>query len=263
MDTQILAAKRQHAALFLALAAAIPAGAARAAEWSDPALSWRIGNVQRAPFGSGSMQASPAEDEEDAQESLALHRYTLDIGQLRGKAFRLGAVRGVGATVGLDWTSRNDVGYHARQRMLVAGPTLMWDVPGFLHTSLLLRGLADTPAARTGLLAGLQGPGEDKVHPMLSASWGIPVARRWSFEGYANVSAARGRDEAGGQAGPETQIDMQLMYDVGAALGRKKNLFRIGIEYQFSNNKLDRAWQTPGTQGFRVKTPMLRAEYHF
>src|SRR5688572_29115929 len=48
--TMTLASTRSMPALCLALLAALPAGRACAAEWSDTALSWRIGNKFREPF---------------------------------------------------------------------------------------------------------------------------------------------------------------------------------------------------------------------
>ena len=44
--------------------------------------------------------------------------------------------RGWGVTVGFDLNTKNDA-YASKKRMLVVGPTLMLDVPGFLNLSLL------------------------------------------------------------------------------------------------------------------------------
>ena len=56
---------------------------------------------------------------------------------------------------------------------------------------------------------------------------------------------------------------MQLMYDLGAALGSPKNLFRIGLEYQYWNNKFGNTSATTGGRGQRASTPMMRADVHF
>jgi hypothetical protein len=76
-----------------------------------------------------------------------VYRHTLDIGALRGKPLAWGKVKGVGLVLGFDWNTKNDVGYNSRKRMLVAGPTLMWDVPGFLSTGVLLSAKAMRRAA--------------------------------------------------------------------------------------------------------------------
>jgi len=283
----------RSAALCLALAACLASSAAQALDWSDNAISYRVGNAFREPFNPNEIRKNVfafthasgyqygsnyfnldllQSDENDpralgdndgAQEAYLVYRHTLDIGKIRGSDLKFGAVRGVGLTLGFDWNTKHDVGYNSRKRMLVAGPTLMWDVPGFLNTSLLLLRESNAPSGAFPPISGVRERYTYDLHPMLSASWGIPVSRLWSFEGYANYIGSKGVDEVGGDTGPETNVDMQMMFDVGAAMGRKKNMFRIGIEYQYWNNKFGNTSFNTGGQGFRAKTPMLRAEYHF
>ena len=264
-----------------------------AAEWSDTALSWRIGNTFAEPFNRRDIRKnifalthasgykygsnyfnidlleSDASDpgslnqRSGAHEAYAVYRHTLDIGKLRGADMSFGPVSGIGATAGFDWNTKNDVGYNSRKRMLVAGPTLMWKTPGFLTTSVLLIHESNAPSGAFPPISEVRGRYTYKIHPMLSASWGIPVGNGFKFEGYANLIAAKGRDEVGNPTGAETNIDMQLMYDLGAALGSPRNLFRIGFEYQYWNNKFGNTYRTTGGRGQRASTPMLRAELHF
>jgi nucleoside-specific outer membrane channel protein Tsx len=266
---------------------------ATAAEWSDTSLSWRIGNQFAEPFNpvdirknifalthaSGykygtnffnvDLLQSDANDpgslnqHSGAQEAYVVYRHTLDIGKLRGTDMSFGPVSGVGATAGFDWNTKNDVGYNSRKRMLVLGPTLMWKAPGFVQTSLLLLHESNAPSGAFPPISDVRGRYTYKLHPMLTASWGVPVAEGVKFEGYANLIAAKGRDEVGNPTGAETNIDMQLMYDLGAALGNAKNLFRIGLEYQYWNNKFGNTSATTGGRGQRASTPMLRADMHF
>ena len=56
---------------------------------------------------------------------------------------------------------------------------------------------------------------------------------------------------------------MQLMVDIGSRFGQPKNRFRVGVEYQFWNNKFGNTAATTGNRGQRASTPMVRAEYHF
>lgn len=273
------------------LCLALPA--AHAADWSDTALSWRTGTAFREPFNpehikknifalthvsgykygsnffnvdflqSDSKDPASLKQSSGAQEAYLVYRHTLDIGKLQGKELKFGAVRGVGLTLGFDWNTKNDVGYNSRKRMLVLGPTLMWDVPGHLNTSLLLLSESNAPSGAFPPISNVNGRYSYKLHPMLTADWGIPLADRWSFEGYANFIASKGRDEVGNDTGAETNIDMEIMYDLGAAMGHGKNSLKVGLEYQYWNNKFGNTSSTTGGKGQRASTPMLRVEYHF
>lgn len=280
----------------LAAAAAILlscAAGAQAADWSDTSISWRYGTRFAEPYNpehikkhifalthaSGYKYGSnffnvdllqsdkndPASltQSEGAQEAYIVYRHTLDIGALRSTEMRYGPVKGVGVTFGFDWNTKNDVGYNSRKRMLVAGPTLMWDVPGFLNTSVLLLRESNAPSGAFPPISTVNGRYTYDTHAMLSATWGIPVAERLSFEGYLNFIAAKGRDEVGNGTGAETNLDMALMYDIGYHFGQPKNRFRLGLEYQFWNNKFGNTRETTGGRGQRASTPMVRAEYHF
>ena len=265
----------------------------RAAEWSDTALSWRVGNAFAEPFNpqdigknifalthasgykygsnyfnvdllqSDSSDPGSLNQRSGAQEAYVLYRHTLDIGKLRGTDLSFGPVTGVGATAGFDWNTKNDVGYNSRKRMLVAGPTVMWDVPGFLNTSVLLLHESNAPSGAFAPISNVEGRYTYDLHPMLNAAWGIPLGNGFRFEGYINFIAAKGVDEVGNPTGAETNLDMMLMYDVGAALGTPKDKFRIGLEYQYWNNKFGNTYATTGGRGKRASTPMLRAEVHF
>ena len=72
-----------------------------------------------------------------AHEAYALYRHTLDLGKVTGKNLSYGVIRGFGITGGFDINSKTDAGYNSKKRMLVLGPTIMFDVPGFLNVSLV------------------------------------------------------------------------------------------------------------------------------
>ncbi|HAV35604.1 MAG TPA: outer envelope protein [Massilia sp.] len=267
---------------------------ASAADWSDTAISWRYGEKFREPFnpndiskhivalthasaykyGSNYFNADLMLSDSDdpgsltqtsgAHEAYILYRHTLDIGKLRNEELRYGAVKGVGVTFGFDWNTKNDVGYNSRKHMLVLGPTLMWDVPGFLNTSILLIHESNAPSGAYPPISEVRDRYTYDVHPMLSLSWGIPIADGWSFDGYLNFIAAKGKDEVGNPTAPETNLDMAIMYDIGTQLGQPKNRFRVGVEYQLWNNKFGNSDRTTRpAYGNRASTLMVRAEYHF
>jgi len=268
-------------------------GAASAAEWSDTTLGYRYGTEFREPFNaskikkdifffthasgykygsnffnvdflmSDSKDPAGANSTNGAQEAYIVYRHTLDIGKVMGKDLKWGWVRGWGVTAGFDLNTKNDAGYNSKKRMIVAGPTVMFDTPGFFNLSLLALHESNAPY---NTFTNTSTPRYTyKTHAALAGSWGIPIGSLpLSFEGFFLHIGSKGRDEFGVATKPETNIDMQLMLDAGALAGGPKNTFKIGLEYQYWKNKFG---NDPGQAGMAggslAKTPMIRLEYHF
>ncbi|HSW20278.1 MAG TPA: outer envelope protein [Ramlibacter sp.] len=269
----------------LAAAAAVALGAmhaACAADWSDNSISYRYGTKFQEPFNGQDIKKNIVNfshvsgykygsnfvsidllnsDSTDfgAQEAYVVYRHTLDLGKVTGKDFKFGPARGLGVTAGFDWNTKNDGGYGSRKRMLVVGPTVFLDVPGFLNVSLLALKESNDPAA-----AGLPKRYSYDTHAMLTAAWGIPLgATGLSFEGFSNFIGHKGKDEFGGNTAPEFNFDAQVMYDVSPLLGMGKNTLKAGLEYQYWRNKFGNDYKGPAGPGAFAKTPMVRIEYHF
>ncbi|SFV14047.1 outer envelope protein [Pseudoduganella namucuonensis] len=274
----------------LALLATAACGA-QAADWSDTSIGYRYGTKFAEPFnpvdikknifnlthasgykyGSNFFNAdmlfsdkndpSSAGASSGAHEVYVLYRHTLDLGKVSGKDIKFAGVRGVGLTAGFDMNTKTDAGYNSKKRMLVVGPTLMVDVPGFLNVSLLALWESNAPY---NTFSNTRTPRYDyDVHPMLNAAWAIPfnAGIPLSFEGFANFIASKGKNEFGGDTARETNIDMQIMYDMSGMVGAGKNTFKVGVEYQYWKNKFGNS--DKGNPGATAKTPMIRAEYHF
>jgi len=285
-----------HRHLSLIAAAALVAGGlaapAQAADWSDTSMGYRTGSKFAEPFngkditknivnlnhvsgykyGSNFFNADflfsdkidPAAkgSNNGAQEVYVVYRHTLDLEKVTGTAFKFGPVRGVGATAGFDFNTKTDAGYNSKKQMYVAGPTLMMDVPGFLNVSLLALRESNAPYST---FSGVSTPRKwYDTHAMLSASWGIPLGQDtgFSFEGFANLIASKGKNEFGVATAPETNIDAQVMYDLAALTG-SKGKFKVGLEYQYWKNKFGNDTGGVAGKGATARTPMLRAEYHF
>jgi nucleoside-specific outer membrane channel protein Tsx len=276
------------------IAMAVAALSVQAADWSDTALTYRYGNKFAEPFNSDAISKnivglthasgykygsnffnadmllsdnkdpSFAGSKTGASEVYVLYRNTLDLEKVTGTSYKSAGVRGWGVTTGFDFNTKTDAGYNSKKQMLVAGPTLMLDVPGFLNVSLLELWESNAPYS-TFSNSGVARY-HYKAHPMLTAAWGIPFSVGTvplSFEGYANYIAAKGKDEFGAQTAAETNIDMQVMYDISGSVGSAKNTFKVGAEYQYWKNKFGNDASGPAGKGAFAKTPMLRAEYHF
>ena len=260
--------------------------AAQAADWSDTSIGYRYGTKFGEPYEGNDIHKnilslthvsgfkygsnfftmdmlmsdkndpSGADGKSGAQEVYALYRNTLDFEKISGTSFKSSGIRGYGLTWGFDYNTKSDAGYNSKKRMLVIGPTVHFDVPGFLDASLLL--LKESNAPCSYFTHSCVSRYSYKTHPMLSLAWAIPLGSGFSYEGFANFIASKGRDEFGGQTKPETDIDMQVMYDVTG-----KNTFKIGLEYQYWKNKFGNDSNGPAGSGAAAKTPMIRAEYHF
>jgi hypothetical protein len=267
---------------------------AQAADWSDTSISLRHGTNYAEPFNSNAVtknivglthasgfkygsnffnvdllmsdQTDPSakDAKTGAHEVYVVYRNTLDLEKVTGKSFKTTGVRGLGFTSGFDFNTKNDAGYNSKKEMYVAGPTVMVDVPaGFLNVSLLQLWESNAPSGYNFGTSSYYTTDRFHYdpHPMLSASWAIPFSVAsvpLEFAGFANYITAKGKNESGANTAAETNIDMQVMYDVS---GNKT--FKVGAEYQYWKNKFGNDYTGAAGKGAFAKTPMVRAEYHF
>ena len=275
----------------IALALLAAAAAAPAADWSDTSIGYRTGSKFAEPFGSNDITKHIVNlnhvsgykfgsnffnadflvsDEKDpagagstngAQEVYIVYRHTFDLEKVSGMPMKMGPVRGYGLTLGFDVNAKTDAGYNSKKRMFVFGPTVSFDVPGFLNVSLLVLKESNAPY---NTFSKISTPRYSyKTHPMLTAAWGIGLGDTGlSFEGFANFIASKGKNEFGGDTAAETNIDAQIMFDVGALAGTKGK-FKVGLEYQYWKNKFGNDHKGAAGSGAFAKTTMFRAEYHF
>ncbi len=274
---------------------------ANAALWSDTSIGYRYGSQFREPFNGQKISKNIVDiqhasgykygtnflnldillsDNKDpltrdaagnagsdgAQEFYLVYRNTIALSKVTGKDFAMGGIiRDFGLTVGFDANTKNDYGYNSSKRMLVAGPTVMFDVPGFLNVSLVALWESNAPYSKQ--FQSQTARYDYDTHPALMAAWGIPFnvgPVALSFEGYTNWIAAKGIDEFNNGTKPEINFDAEVMYDVSPLLDIDANTFKVGVEYQYWRNKFgndnQRAAQLGGAT---ASTPMIRAEYHF
>lgn len=276
-----------------AIIATVGTSAVLAADWSDTSLGYRYGTKFAEPFNtsdiaknilslnhvsgykygsnffnadvllSSNKDPAGAGSTNGAQEVYIVYRHTLDLDKVTGAPMKFGPVRGIGLTGGFDLNTKTDAGYNSKKRMVVAGPTLMFDVPGFLNVSLLALWESNAPY-NTFSKTSTPRYSYD-THPMLTAAWAIPLGKDsgFSFEGFANFIASKGKSESGADTAAETNIDMQVMYDMSGLVGAKARSFKLGLEYQYWKNKFGNNASGPAGNGAFAKTPMVRAEYHF
>jgi len=264
--------------------------AAQAADWSDTSVGWRYGTQFAEPYESNNitknifnlthvsgykygtnffnvdmlfsdkLDPSSYGSQNGAHEIYVVYRHTLDLSKVTDKSFKFGPVRDLGLTAGFDTNTKTDTAYNSKKQMLVAGPTLMMDVPGFLNVSVLELWESNAPSGWNFQKNSTYSIARYNYtpHPELDVVWGIPIGSfPLEFKGYADLIASKGKDEFGDQTASETHIDMEIMYDV---LGKKT--FQIGLEYEYWKNKFGNNTALAGPGAF-ARTPMVRAEYHF
>lgn len=288
--------KSKPSQLSIALFFALLANDASAALWSDTNIGYRYGTKFREPvigddvskdifhlshasgykYGTNFFNADVLlSDDKDpispgsskgAQEIYMVYRHTLSLGAITGKDFAFGGIiRDFGFTLGFDVNSKNDAGYNSAKRMLVAGPAVMLDVPGFATLSFVQLWESNAPYNK---FSSTQTPRYHyDPHPALFAAWGIPFnvgSVALSFEGYCNWISAKGKDEFGNQTAPEINFDGRVMYDLSPIMNIDSNTFKIGFEYQYWRNKFGNNNHNDFFEGGALaRTPMIRAEYHF
>jgi hypothetical protein len=279
-------------------AAAIAAGlmslgvqSAGAADWSDTYLGWRYGTKFAEPFNNEDIAKNIfnfshvsgykygtnffnvdllLSDDKDpsapgassgAQEVYIVYRHTLDFAKVSGSNLSYGFMRGAGLTFGFDANAKTDAGYNSKKRMLVLGPTFMANVPGFLNISLFA--LWESNAPHNDFTGQSVPRYRYKTHPSLDLNWGIPLGAGFSFEGYGDFIASKGKDEFGNDTAAETHFDIKFMYNISSLYDAKANTFKVGLGYEYWKNKFGNDHNGPAGKGAFAKTPMLRAEYHF
>ncbi len=279
--------------LFALLAGIGLASTAGAATFSDTYIGWRTGSEFAEPFNNQSISknifnlsnvsgykygsnffnvdllisdkndpASAAQPNTGAQEAYVVYRHTLSLGAVTGTPLKFGGIiRDVILQAGFDWNTKSDAGYNSKKQMLVVGPGVSFDVPGFLDVAVLEFYESNAPYntfTNTGVSRYHYDP-----HPALSAAFGIPIGNLpLSFGGYALWIAAKGRDEFGNPTVAETHFDVKLMADVGKLAGGPSGTFQAGVAYEYWQNKFGNDTAIAGKGAF-AHTPMVRAEYHF
>lgn len=194
------------------------------------------------------------QNETGTQEAYVVYRNNLDIGKVFKKDLSSKGIRGYSLTAGFDWNTKND-SYSSKKQMFVVGPTINFDVPGFLSFSTLAFFESNKPK-------GIDSRYSYDPTVAFQLTWGMPIAKTpLSFEGYALWIDSKGKNEFGGKTAPEINIDAMVMYDLSSLWGKNDKTLRIGFEYQYWHNKFGNP--SRGNAGATAHTPMVRVDYHF
>lgn len=271
----------KHSLLAGAICLAFMSVTANAADWSDTFVGYRVADKFHEPccgttdihkdifsithvsgykyginFFTADFLVSDSNDPAaggggGAQEVYAVYRHQLLLGAVTGKPKAFGPIKDVAITAGFDLNSKNDA-FAPRVRKFVVGPTLKFDVPGFLDVSLLYR----TEQNHNGIVGTTVN--FDPTYGV-SLAWGIPLPSiHAKFDGFMDYIGPKGKDGFGFETKAETLARAYLMFDVGRLMD-KPDTFYAGIGYEYWNNKFG---GNPTNAG-KTTTPMLALEAHF
>lgn len=280
-------------ALAVLAGATLASGAAQAATWSDSFLGYRYGTGFREPsntkevrkhvlqFGHASGYAYGQNflnldllqsDKNDpssgadtgATEFYLTYRHQLHLGTLLDKDLSFGPVKEVALTAGFDLNTKNTA-FAPRKRLVVAGPTLKFNLPaGFLDLSLL----AGKEWNHCGLAFCTDHEHGFDTQWILSAAWGVPFQAGpvpLKFQGFINYNSEKGKDYSGVKTEAETLMRTSLMVDVGQMAAGRKNTLLMGVGYELWLNKFGNHATAAGVTkpGINTYAPTLQMEWHF
>jgi nucleoside-specific outer membrane channel protein Tsx len=279
----ITSAKRLTAALAV-ISGSVCAQPAAAADWSDTWAGIRLGSAFREPFNpddiaktiyvlqhvSGykygtnffNVDVLKSDDKDPAsgggggaQEIYVVYKNTVSLSAVSGKPMKFGPTRDLGWEFGLDFNAKDDA-FAPRVQKFMTGPTVMFDVPGFLNVGLLYY--------KEKNHNGIVGASVD-FDPTyrIAAAWGIPIkAINSVFKGFFTYTGEKGKDGFGAETAPETLLEASLMFDAGSLAG-KKETFYVGVGYQYWKNKFGSDDKLDPTGGSIAKVPQILFEAHF
>src|SRR5262249_26828089 len=212
-------------------------------------------------FKSDSSDPANGADSGGAVEIYSTYRHQLQYGRLTGRPIAFGVVRDLALTAGLDLNTK-DSAVAPRKQAFVVGPTVKFDVPGFLDVGLWYYRERNHCGVAPCLAPGAHSEVRFDPTYYLNATWGIPFTAGGlplKFEGFVNLVGPKGKDYTNQETARETLLRTSLMLDAGQVIGGRKGTFFGGLGYEYWHNKYG---NQPGV-GTQVHAPQLQLEWHF
>lgn len=269
-----------------ALTLSSTAVAANAAQWSDTFVGFRYGEhyseppvdkkIQKEIYQLGHTSGNewgmnffnldvlksdsndPKKDSDSgAVEAYLVYRHQLFLSKVFDRSLRYGPIKDIALTGGVELNYKNN-DFSTRKRQLLVGPTLKFDVPGYLDLSLLYSmewNHCGLPACKTENI-------EFDPYYVVHLAWGYPFQFGevpLKFHGFASYKTAKGKDYFDDDTGEESLIRGALMVDVGKLLFGTKNTFWAGPGYEWWHHKYG-AMHKPGVNSH---APTIHMEWHF
>ena len=272
--------------LFAAGLAAVAAGGAAAADFSDTFIGYRYSSSYTEPgiavdvpkhiyqlghfsvykYGTNffnldilrSLKNDPAccgVNASQAQELYLSYKHALSYNRITGSKLSMGPMNDVRLTFGFD-AGAKDTRFAPRPLKLMIGPTANFGLPsGFLDVSLLYY----KETNNNGIVSR-----EVDFDPtwQLGAVWGVPftLGTPAIFKGFVSITGEKGKDGFGNDTATETLLRTSVQWDLGGLVGLNKGTLFAGVGYEYWKNKFGNQASVPGS---KTSAPTLHAEWHF
>lgn len=189
-----------------------------------------------------------------ASELYGIYIRTFSYNKLTGSKGGFGPIADFGWTVGGHANAKND-SFGSEKRLLTSGLYLDWAVPAGSRLRTSFEVCREWNVNGTGQMAD--------YHPTFcfNSSWGVPfkVAHvSMEFAGFYGIAAPKGESTV-----TEHYAGLNLMADVGEALGARKGLLEVGIRYDYWLNKFGNDSGGAAGSGAFDRVPMLQVRTHF
>lgn len=193
-----------------------------------------------------------------ATEAYLTYRHQLHLGKLTGEPLAFGPIKDVALTGGFDLNTKN-TDFAPRKRLLVAGPTLKFDMPrGFVDLSLFYAHEWNHCGASFCAINEI----EFDPYYQVNLAWGLPFEAGplpMKFQGFYNYNGEKGEDYQGNDTDPEQLMRTSLMLDVGQLAWGESNQLWAGVGYEYWRNKFG----NHGKDGVDTDAPTFQLEWHF
>ena len=212
-------------------------------------------------FKSDSKDPASDADSGGAAELYLTYRHQLQYGKVTGKPAAFGVIRDVALTAGFDLNTK-DTTLGPRKQVIVVGPTVKFDVPGFLDVGVWYYRERNHCGIPPCLEPGARSEVTFDPTYLINATWGIPFevgSVPLKFQGFVNFVGSKGKDYTNHDTAKETLLRTSLMVDAGQVVAGHKGTVFVGVGYEYWHNKYG---NQPGV-GTQVNAPQLQVEWHF
>ncbi len=287
-QTGVIVSFRQFVVIALAVGSSVPAAAD---DFSDTFIGYRYGTRFREPnnpndiaknivqfshastyrygsnylnidyFKSDSKDPASGADSGGAAELYLTYRHQLQYGRVTGTPLAFGVIRDVALTAGFDLNTK-DTTMGPRKQVIVVGPTVKFDVPGFLDVGVWYYRERNHCGIPPCLEPGAHSEITSDPTYIVNATWGIPFevgSVPLKFQGFVNFVGSKGKDYTNHDTAKETLMRTSLMVDVGQVVAGHKGTVFVGVGYEYWHNK----YGNPPGVGTRQSAPQLQVEWHF